>query len=84
MATLKTALPEHITSFEEAQQYLTALHANEEHYMCEDSAGDCFPQLSEQDAKHMDRLMAEVYKYFTENNADPCAFLLKLMNHVIE
>lgn len=84
MYLLKTTLPDHISNFEQAKKYLTDLFNNGEHYHCEDSAADCFEGLHEQDAHHMDFLMEEVYKYFTENNADPCEFLLTLMNHTIE
>jgi hypothetical protein len=84
MRTLKTKIPESITSFEAAKQYLTDLHANGEEYHPEDEAGDCLQGISVEVASHMNNLMDLVYKFFGENGANPCAFLLELDGHNIE
>lgn len=78
MRLLKTTLPEHITSLAEAKAYLTELHKNGEHYHPDDPAADCFPDLHEQDAHHMDFLMDDVFKFFEESGEDVYFFILRL------
>ena len=84
MRTLKTKLPDHIASFDQAKEYLINLYNNGESYHPEDSAAECFEGISEADAAQMDTLMIRVYIHFTDHDADPCKFLLDLSGHIME
>lgn len=78
MYLIKTDLPEHISSFEEAKKYLTDLYNHGESYHPDDPAADCFDGIHEQDAHHMDFLMDDVFKFFKENGGDVYLFILHL------
>lgn len=84
MRLIKTTLPEHITTLEEAKAYLTDLYKNDEIYHPDDDAADCFPGIHEQDAHHMDHLMEDVCKSFQESGEDVYLFILELGGHKIE
>lgn len=81
---IKTTLPEHITSLEEAKSYLTDLYNNGESYHPDDPAADCFPGIHEQDAHHMDFLMRDIFKIFSDHGMDVYMFILELGGHKIE
>lgn len=84
MRVLKTTLPDSITTLDQAKAYLTNLYNNGESYHPDDDSKDCLNGISEQDGKHMNMLMDQVFELFTANGLDVYMFLLDLDGHVIE
>jgi hypothetical protein len=77
---MKTILPEHITTIEEAEKLLTDLHNNGESFHPEDDANDIIwvcEAPTAQECDHLNVLMSDIYNL---NGFDPCDFLLNLMN----
>lgn len=74
---MKTALPNQISTLEQAKSYLKNLYENGDSYHPEDSAADCFENIDAETAKRMDDLMDQVYSFASEE-FDPCMFILEL------
>lgn len=81
---MKTLLPAKIETVEQAKQFLSDLHSNNETFHPEDDAtqlvGDPFNQ---QEGTQLNKLMSDIYNLEGNNSAqdmifDPCQFLLEL------
>ena len=75
---MNTTLPTAIASVEEAQEFLTDLHNNNEAFHPEDDAhhvdfSTCVPAVEER--QQLNKLMREIYEL---NEFDPCDFLMDL------
>lgn len=80
---MKTILPENIKLIQDAEKFLTDLHNNGESYHPEDNAEDCLENITEDEAKHLNRLMNEIYllpgnEHYQNMVFDPCQFILEL------
>lgn len=81
----KTSLPEKINTIEEAKKFLRELHANNEHYHCEDDANDCLQgYVTKEQGDRLNKLMNDIYsldcnKDRTNLGFCPCGFLLMEM-----
>lgn len=83
--SLKTVLPEAITTIAEAQKLLTDLYNNGESYHPEDRAADCLESqgITSEHATQLDKLMDDIYKLPGNDSHinmafDPCEYLLNI------
>ena len=78
---MKTTLPKKIESIAHAKKFLSELDKNGESYHPEDNAEECLDNITDDEAKQLNRLMNEIYalpgnEHYQSMAFDPCAFLL--------
>lgn len=83
---METNLPDYISTVEDAQKFLTELHANKESYHPEDDANDIIWALkvskpTKNELEKLNKLMLDIYTLPDfEPDFDPCEFLDNLIH----